>query len=150
MTEDEARFESFLAHYLPVIAAVGRAAVKRLRARLPGCDILIYDNFSALAAGFSPDGRTRSAFISVALYPRWVSLFFLQGADLPDPENLLKGSGAVVRHLVLQKANDLDLPAIRSLIDAALLQSKIPYDPKREGRTVIKSVSAKQRPRRPA
>jgi Domain of unknown function (DU1801) len=150
MTEDELRFEAFLARYLPAIAAVGRAAVKRLHDRLPGCDVLIYDNYNALAAGFSPDGRTRSAFLSVALYPRWVSLFFLQGANLPDPERLLKGSGTAVRHLVLGKANDMDLPAIRGLINAARAQIQVPYDRKRPGKFVIKSVSAKQRPRRPA
>ena len=25
---------------------------------MPGYDVLIYDNYNALAAGFSPDGRT--------------------------------------------------------------------------------------------
>jgi hypothetical protein len=150
MTDDETRFEGFLARYLPAIAATGRAAVKSLRARLPGCDVLIYDNYNALAAGFSPDGKTGSAILSIALYPRWVSLFFLQGAGLPDPERLLKGSGDTVKRVVLNSANDLDLPAIRNLMDAALAQAKVPYDPARTGRLVIKSVSAKQRPRRPA
>lgn len=150
MTDDETRFEGFLARYLPAIAATGRAAVKSLRARLPGCDVLIYDNYNALAAGFSPDGKTGSAILSIALYPRWVSLFFLQGAGLPDPEHLLKGSGDTVKRVVLNNANDLDLPAIRNLMDAALAQAKVPYDPARAGRLVIKSVSAKQRPRRPA
>jgi hypothetical protein len=150
MTADETRFETFLARYLPAIAATGRAAVKSLRARLPGCDVLIYDNYNALAAGFSPDGKTGSAILSIALYPRWVSLFFLQGAGLRDPERLLKGSGDTVRHVVLGNANDLDLPAIRTLMDAALAQAKVPYDPARVGQLTIKSVSAKQRPRRPA
>lgn len=150
MDEAEAQLEAFLAKYLPGVAAVGRAAIKRLRARFPACDALVYDNFQALAVSFSPDGRTGSAFISVALYPRWVNLFFLQGAGLSDPEGQLSGSGTAVRHLRLARAEDLDLPAIRALIDAAEAAAPVHGEAPREARLVIKSVSARQRPRRPA
>jgi hypothetical protein len=150
MDEPDARLEAFLGKYQPGIAAVGRACVKRMRARLPGCDALVYDNYQALAVGFSPDGKTGSAFISVALYPRWVSLFFLQGAALSDPERLLQGSGTAVRHVRLARAEDLDLPAIRALIDAAEAAASPLIDPARQGQLVIRSVSARQRPRRPS
>ena len=151
MASPEARLEAFTARYLPGIAGIGRAAIKRMRARLPGCDALVYDNYNALAVGFSPDGTTGAAFVSIALYPRWVSLFFLQGAELRDPEKLLTGSGSIVRNLRLNGgADDLDLPAIRALLDQAQARAPVPYDPAREGTLVIKSVSAKQKPRRPA
>ena len=121
-----------------------------MRARFPCCDVLVYDNYQALAVGFSPDGKTGSAFLSVALYPRWVNLFFLQGVGLRDPEGLLKGAGSIVRHLRLVHAEDLDLPAIRALIGAAEAAASPPLSPQRTGLLVIKSVSANQRPRRPA
>jgi hypothetical protein len=150
MDQAETQLETFLSRYLPAVAALGRAAIKRLRARLPACDALVYDNYNALAVGFSPDGKTASGFLSVALYPRWVSLFFLQGAGLPDSESLLKGSGSQVRHIRLEHAEDLDLPAVRALLALAEASAVPPIDQQRSGKLVIKSVSANQRPRRPA
>lgn len=144
-----ARLESFLAPYAPEIAATARTALSRLRERLPGCDVLVYDNYNALALGFSPDGKAGSAILSLALYPRWVSLFLLQGATLPDPDGLLRGKGAKVRHVVLASAADLDLPGLTRLISAAIAAAKERHDPARRGALVIKSVSPRQRPRRP-
>jgi len=84
------------------------------------------------------------------LYPRWVTLFFLQGAGLADPKQLLKGNGKVVRHIVLASAADLDLPAIQELMARALKRAEAGIDPTAPGRLVIRSICAKQRPRRPA
>lgn len=150
MHHADRQLEAFLGRYLPGIAAIGRGAVRHLHARLPGCDMLVYDNYQALAVGFSPDGKTGSAMVSIALYPGWVSLFFLQAIGLPDPGQLLKGSGAAVRHIRLGSVGDLDSPPIRALIEAAVASAKVPYDPARAGQIVIKSVSAQQKPRRPA
>ena len=83
-------------------------------------------------------------------FTRWVSLFFFRGADLPDPQKLLKGSGKVARHIVLKSAADLDKPAVRALMKHALERAAKPLDSAARGRIVIKSISAKQRPRRPA
>jgi hypothetical protein len=87
---------------------------------------------------------------SVAVYPQWVSLFFFQGHDQPDPEQLLKGSGKMARHIVLKDPDALDAPAIRALMDQALDQAVKPLDPSQPHRIVITSITAKQRARRPA
>ncbi len=144
----EKELAQFIAKYTPEIAALARAALARMRARLPGAIELVYDNYNALAIGFGPTERASEAIFSITLFPRWVSLFFLDGARLPDPQKLLKGSGKKARHLVLKEAADLDQPAIQSLIAHALERAQ-PIDGQVPGRIVIKSVSAKQRPRRP-
>jgi hypothetical protein len=145
----EKQLDNFIAKYSPEIEALAREALARMRARLPGAIELVYDNYNALAIGFSPTERASDAIFSIALWPRWVSLFFLQGADLPDPKKLLKGSGTRARHIVLEEAEDLDKPAVQELIDRALESARTPLDSTGPGRIVIKSVSAKQRPRRP-
>ena len=145
-----AQLDAFLDRYTPEIAALARACLKKMRARLPGATRLVYDNYNALVIGFGPSEKTSHAIFSIVLYPRWVTLFFLQGAGMPDPHKLLKGGGKVVRHIVLTCAADLDLPAIQELMHVALHRAPAPIDPKAPGRMVIKSISAKQRPRRPA
>jgi hypothetical protein len=145
----EAQLDTLIDRYQPEIAALARACLRKMCARLPGATQLVYDNYNALAIGFGPSEKTSHAIFSIVLYPRWVTLFFLQGARLADPQKLLKGNGRVVRHIVLKSAADLDQTAIQSFIGAALKEAVEPIDAKLPGGLIIKSISAKQRPRLP-
>jgi len=119
-----------------------------MRKKFPGASVLVYDNYNALAIGFGPTERASDAVFSIALFPRWVNLFFLQGAGLPDPNKLLQGSGKQARSIRLEKVQLLDEPAVLALIDAEARRSGL--EPQAgSGKIVIKSISAKQRPRRP-
>jgi hypothetical protein len=145
----ERDLQAFIDRFTPEIATLARACLQTMRTRLPSAVQLVYDNYNALAIGFGPSGRASDAIFSIVLYPRWVTLFFLQGAGLPDPSKLLKGSGKVVRHIVLAAAADLDQPAIQALMTIALNRARAPLDPAALGDLEIRSISAKQRPRRP-
>jgi hypothetical protein len=146
----EEQLAGFIARYTPEIGALAHAALAKMRARLPGAIEMVYDNYNALAIGFGPTERTSDVIFSIALYPRWVSLFFFHGVGLPDPQNLLKGSGKTVRHIVLENAADLDKPAVKALMKHALERADNPLVKANRSRIIIKSISAKQRPRRPA
>jgi len=146
----EDQLAGFLAKYTPEIAAEAVAALERLRPHVPGAVEMVYDNYNALVIGFGATERASEAVLSIAVMPRWVDLCFLVGADLPDPHGLLRGSGSVARHIVLKEAADIDSPAVRALIALAVARSPKPFDTAASGRMVIKSISAKQRPRRPA
>ena len=139
----------FIAKYTPGVARVARAALGTIRKRLPGSVELVYDNYNALAIAFSTTDRSSDIVLSIALYPRWVSLFFAKGAGLPDPHKRLKGSGNVFRHVVLTEVAVLDEPQIRALMQQALARSGASLQAGKRGAIVIKSISAKQRPRRP-
>ena len=144
------QLDRFLAKYTPEVAQTARRALIILRKRLPGAVEIVYDNYNALAIGFGPSERASEAVFSIALYPRYVSLFFLQGAKLRDPGKRLRGSGKVVRYVRLEDLGVLDETEIRSLMDDALREAKEPIDPAKRRQMIIKSVSAKQRARRPA
>jgi hypothetical protein len=51
----------------------------------------------------------------------WVSLFLMQGAELPDPDGVLEGSGAKMRHVKLRSVEALETrhSAVRALVEAA-------------------------------
>lgn len=152
MTPDspEYQLETFIAKFTPEVGDLACAALEKMRLRLPGAIELVYDNYNALAIGFGPTERTSEALFSIALFPRWVSLFFMDGASLPDPDKLLKGSGKVARHIVLEDAATLDRPAVQALITQALEYAGVSFEGTGPGRIIIKSISAKQRPRRPS
>jgi hypothetical protein len=141
--------DAFIRRFTPEIAALTRKALVKMRKLTPGALELVYDNYNALAIGFCPTERAGDGIFSIAVYPRLVRVFFLQGKRLPDPTKRLQGSGSVVRSIPLESVHVLDEPDIRALVDGALERAKIRLDPKQRRRTIIKSVSAKQRPRRP-
>lgn len=145
----EDQLAGFMAKYTPEIQTKAQAILEKMRAMLPGATEMVYDNYNALVCGFLPGDRVSEAIFSIALYPKWVNLFFLQGAGLPDPNNLLQGSGKLVRSIRLTCSEDLDRPEVRELIETALDFVKTPLDPTQPYRLIIKSVSAKQRPRVP-
>jgi hypothetical protein len=147
---EDKTLDRFISAYTPAVATIARDALARLRRMLPGAIELVYDNYNALAIGFGPTERTSDVICSLALYPRYVSLFLMHGATLPDPEGVLEGSGKQARHVKLRTAADLDRPEIRALITQAVSRADPRLDDTRRRRIIIRSVSKKQRPRRPA
>lgn len=143
------QLDSFFAKYDPAIAAFGRRVLVELRKRLPGAVELVYDNYNGLVVGFGPNERPSLAIFSIVLFPRWVTLCFLQGAKLPDPQRRLAGQGNVVRHMRLENLAVLYDPEVERLINLAHHRAKVPLDPKNRRQLIIKSISAKQRPRKP-
>ena len=147
----QAQLEGFIAKYSPGVAREGRAALTKMRRLVPGAVELVYDNYNWLVVGFCPSERASDGVFSLVFTPRWITLCFLQnGPALSDPTGLLRGSGTRVRNVRLASAKDLEKPAVLSLIAEALARARVPIDGAGRSRLIIKSVSAKQRPRRPA
>jgi len=146
----ETDLDGFLAKFTPLIEAQARVALSWMRARLPGACQLVYDNYNALGIGFGTSDKRAGLVLSIVVYPRWVSLFFARGAELPDPHGLLKGTGSTFRHIVLGDSGLLDSQEVGALIDAALAIATPPLDRQAKGSLAIRAVAAKQRPRRPA
>jgi hypothetical protein len=144
------QIDSFLAKYTPEMEKLARTALRKMRKRLPNAIEFVYDNYNALVFGFGPNERPSDAILSIALFPDHAALCFLQGAKLPDPHRRLRGSGNVVRNVRVDGVGVLDDPQIVTLIDEALRRAKVRMDPKQKRKLVIRSISAKQRPRRPA
>ena len=120
----EPQIEEFIAKYSPEIATQLREARARLRALFPRGFELVFDNYNALVFGISPTEKASGAFISIAGYPRWVTLFLLHGSELRDPTGLLEGSGKQVRSIRLKTAADVNTPAVESLIGAGHSSSR--------------------------
>jgi hypothetical protein len=144
----EEQLAGFLARFLPEIAALAEATLERMRVRLPSAVEMVYDNYNALVIGFGPTERPSEALFSVVVYPRYVSLAFLTGATLTDPEGVLQGDGKLARHVRVTDPACIDTPAISALMDQAVRLGR-PWDDRSGRRLVIRSVSPKQRPRRP-
>ena len=146
----ERAIDGFIAKYTPGMQADIRTARARLQSIVTHGHELVYDNYNALVFGFSPTTRTSQAMLSLAAYPKWLTLFFLHGSTLSDRYGLLTGDGKQVRGIRLRAPEQLDEAGVRALIAQALAPHAQEFAAAPRLLTVVKSISAKQRPRRPA
>ncbi|HYX46804.1 MAG TPA: DUF1801 domain-containing protein [Sphingomicrobium sp.] len=143
----ETQLSRLIDRFSPEVAADARRVLALLQASLPTATRLVYDNYNALVVGFGPTDKASQAILSVALYPEYVRLFFLRGIDLPDPAGILEGDGSQVRSVKLKPISRIETAEVAALIDSAVAAAA-PLPAQGKGSFVIKSISAKQRPRR--
>jgi Domain of unknown function (DU1801) len=138
----------FIAKFDPKNARFIRSVRSALRRRFPTAFELVYDNYNFFVIGFASTDRASDAFVSLVADGHGVSICFIYGARLPDPAGILRGGGNQTRSVRLQSAATLDQPEVQALLRAAVAHGKHPLPTTGRGPLIIKSVSAKQRPRR--
>jgi hypothetical protein len=125
-----------------------RGVRKAMQKRFPTAIEMVYDNYNFFVIGYSPTEKASHAICSIAAGANGVSVCFLYGAKLPDPRKVLSGSGNQTRFLRVESPATLARPEIEALFKAAVANSCAPFDKQAPGRLIIKSISAKQRPRK--
>jgi hypothetical protein len=144
----ERRVKGFIEKFEPKHQTLIRGVRKALRRRFPTAYELVYDNYNFFVLGYGPTQRPSDCIVSMAAGSNGVGLCFMHGARLPDPDRLLLGSGRQTRFIRLDSAKVLARPAVEALIAAATALSKTPMRPRGRVELIVRSVSAKQRPRR--
>jgi hypothetical protein len=147
-SDPEQQLRTFIDKFEPEHQAVIRASRKALRKTFPTATELVYDNYNFFVIGFGPTERPSDCIVSIAAAANGVGLCFIRGANLPDPAKVLLGSGKQTRFVRLPTAEVLQQPAVRALLTVAADRAKTPLPDSGRGRLIIRSVSAKQRPRR--
>ena len=144
----EQQLRSFIAKFDPPNQALLRAARRALRKRLPTANELVYDNYTFFVIGYSPTEKPSDAILSLTGSSNGVGLCFIYGAKLLDPKKLLRGSGNQTRSIRLDTVEVLAQPDVATLIDQAVAQARAPFPAHGPRKLIIRSISAKQRPRR--
>jgi len=144
----EEQLASFIEKFEPKHQKVIREVRKALRKRLPAANELAYDNYNFFALGYCSSERPSDAILSIAAGANGVGLCFVHGKSLPDPQKILQGSGNQTRFLRLESAETLARPEVEALIEAAIATAKTSLPASGRGKLTIRSISAKQKPRR--
>jgi hypothetical protein len=138
----------FIAKFDPRVAKQIRSCRAAVRRRMPTAHELVYDNYNFFVIGYSSTERASDCIISLASNCHGVTLFFYYGAKLRDPAKILEGSGNQVRFIRMESAATLRRPEVEGLLREAIAYGKNPLPETGRGRTIVKLISAKQRPRR--
>jgi hypothetical protein len=144
----EKQLKSFVDKFEPKKRVLIRSLRKALQQRFPTANELVYDNYNFFVLGYSATERPSDCIVSVAAGANGVGLSFYRGATLPDPHQILLGSGTQNRFIRVGSAEVLSRAEIEALIDAAVAQAKTPLLASGGGKLIIRSISATQRPRR--
>ena len=104
-----------------------KPVVERLRAVIieihpEACEVVRLGDRAA-TYGCGPR-KMLDGYAYVLPYGSWVNLGFYRGTSLPDPENLLEGTGARMRHVKMRTVADVERPGVRGLIREACDERK--------------------------
>lgn len=146
--EAELQLTGFIEKFDPEVATLITRTRQAMRKRLPTAFELVYDNYNFFVVGYSATERASDAIVSITAAANGVGLCFIRGARLLDPHKLLMGSGKQVRFIRVPSVAVLARPEVDALIQAACTDARTPLREHGRGALIIKSVSAKQRPRR--
>ena len=119
----------------------------------PESNELIYDNYNAVAFGWSLSDRLHDTFCSIALFGSFCHFGFYWGSSIADPEKKLNGKGNQYRYLVIRKKSDLPKTYVKKLlreayaVNLAKWKAKNPglKSPAIKGTTIVKSISPKKK-----
>jgi uncharacterized protein DUF1801 len=146
----EKQLGDFIGKFEPDHQTLIRAVRKVLRQQMPSANELVYDNYNFFVIGYCASERPSDCIVSIAAGANGVGLSFYRGADVPDPHKLLLGLGSQNRFIRIESAKTLSDPRVEALIAAAISQAPAPLPAGGKGKLIIRSISAKQRPRRKA
>jgi hypothetical protein len=144
----EKQLDSFIAKFGPEDQRLIRSVRGAVRKRFSTAHELVYDNYNFFVIGYSPTERPSDTIVSIAARANGLGLCFIHGASLPDPKKVLQGSGNQTRFIRLESAKRLAEPEVEALIAAAIAQARIPLPASGRPKLIIRSIAAKQRPRK--
>ena len=116
----------------------------------PKANELIYDNYNALAFGWSVTDKLGHTFCSIAVGRTSGNIHFgfYYGSEIPDPENRLIGEGNQYRYILVKNKKEFPVTYIKKLVELAYLISLKKVKDKStviQGKTIVKSISEAKR-----
>jgi len=120
----------YLAPYDPHVSSLALALRDIVLEEAPQAIESLVNGYS-VSIGFSFTGKPlKDGFCHVVTYADHVNLGFNRGALLADPNHLLTGNGKLIRHLTFHNHEELEHPAVRRFLQAAIIHIESAASPK--------------------
>jgi hypothetical protein len=108
----------FLGGYAPEVRNLALAARAFVLKAIPGAIEQVDAQARIIGYGFGPKYADTVCIIMPT--KAGVNLGIAFAMELPDPQKILEGTGKLHRHVKLKQAADLEAPALKALLQAAL------------------------------
>ena len=120
--ESKADFDKLVSKSTPTIQALTKKTRAVVLDIFPKANEKTYFGWGNTWYGTSE--KTRDAVFSITPLKAYVSLLFIRGTELSDPDELLEGAGKKLRHVNIRDAAGLSRPALRRLMKRAVAHAK--------------------------
>ena len=142
----EAQLRKLIAEFAFAHLRLIGAMRRWLRKRLPTAHEMVYEYRDSFVISYSPNERGYEGVLAIRASADGVRLYFNRGKELPDPAQLLQGSGKQTRLIDVEGASTLVRPEVARLIDEAIARNRVPFADAGRGSVVMSpSTSAKKR-----
>lgn len=111
-------FEEIVSQADPQVESLARRAQAIIEEVMPNVVKVAWPTQAIIGYGVGPK-KMSEQFCYIALFKSRINLGFYYGADLPDPQKLLEGTGTSLRHIKISELEQLENPAVRDLVQAA-------------------------------
>jgi hypothetical protein len=109
-------WDEVLARHTPEIQAAAHAMLGVLLEELPDA-VVRFDRGNGLLAVGTGSGM-RDLLFALIPHAGWLNLQLADGADLPNPDGLIEGTGKRIRHVKIRSAEAAVSAAVRSAVKA--------------------------------
>lgn len=104
--------------YAEPVAALGYSLRDMVMETLPGCNEEIDIPGNLLGYGFGKGYK--NTICTIIASKTMMKLGLNRGSELPDPHKLLKGTGKVHKYIEIKRQADIDDPAVKQMLIAAV------------------------------
>lgn len=118
VTQDDSVFVQMVGGAPPGIQELAVACRALIYEVLPETVEVVWPQQGVAGYGTGPK-KMSEQFCWISPQARHVVLGFYYGAELPDPEGILEGTGKSMRHARVRRPEDLERPSLRTLIAIA-------------------------------
>jgi hypothetical protein len=110
--------DGFLAHYSRESREMALCLRTLILDVFPRSVEIIDPKSGIIAYGY--DRTAKGLVCAIQPHMKHVNLMFSQGAELPDPDKFLLGTGKQARHVKITSEEQTQNPALRSLLEEAI------------------------------
>jgi hypothetical protein len=114
----EADVDRLLAEHSAELQAIERALRATIRGEFP--DAVEQVDFANKLIAFGRSMRMRGLQFAIIAHKTWVNLQLADGADLPDPDGVIEGTGKRIRHVKVRSVEAAASKPVVAVIRAQL------------------------------
>lgn len=120
--------QRYLVPFDPDIAELALTLRALVLEEAPDASEMVFEAGISVTVAFTYTGRFKEVFCSVAAYEHHVNLGFPKGAELPDPDGWLQGTGRLGRHLKVRWKEELPRIPLRHFVRLAVERARAERD----------------------
>jgi hypothetical protein len=114
----EADVDRLLSEHTPELQAIERALRTTIRTAFPVAIEQV--DFANKLIAFGRSMKIRGLLFAIIAHKSHVNLQLADGADLPDPQRLIEGTGKRIRHVKIRSVEAASSPAVVAIVEAQL------------------------------